>query len=128
MLLIAVGVLAAVGTYMLLERSLLRIVLGITLLGNAINLMMLAASGPARKPPLINRFDVSEISDPLPQALILTAIVISFASVAFLLAMGYRSWQLTGSDEVIDDVEDAELAARAPHRGDDTDFVTVSQP
>lgn len=118
-LLVAIGILGTSGTYMLLERSLLRVVLGILLLGNAINLMLLAASGPGGRPPLLNRFGVDEISDPLPQALILTAIVISFAAVAFLLSLGYRSWQLTGSDEVVDDSEDARLSSRAPHRGDD---------
>lgn len=123
-LLIAVGVLATAGTYMLLERSLLRIVLGLLLLGNAINLMLLAASGPAGDPPLLNRFEVSAISDPLPQALILTAIVIAFASTAFLLSLGYRSWQLTGSDEVVDDDEDRRVSARTPHRGDDTGALT----
>ena len=46
------------------------------------------------------------MSDPLPQAMVLTAIVISLGTTAFLLAMAYRSWQLTGHDDVQDDVED----------------------
>ena len=46
------------------------------------------------------------MSDPLPQALVLTAIVITLGTTAFLLALAYRSWQLTGHDEVQDDVED----------------------
>jgi multicomponent Na+:H+ antiporter subunit C len=49
------------------------------------------------------------MSDPLPQALVLTAIVISLGTTAFLLAMAYRSWQLTGHDDVQDDVEDAAI-------------------
>ena len=46
------------------------------------------------------------MTDPLPQALVLTAIVISLGTTAFVLAMAYRSWQLTGHDDVQDDVED----------------------
>ena len=58
------------------------------------------------------------MSDPLPQALVLTAIVISLGTTAFLLAMAYRSWQLTGHDDVQDDVEDArDPAARRGRRG-----------
>jgi multicomponent Na+:H+ antiporter subunit C len=49
------------------------------------------------------------MSDPLPQALVLTAIVISLGTTAFLLAMAYRSWQLSGNDDVQDDVEDAAI-------------------
>jgi multicomponent Na+:H+ antiporter subunit C len=63
-------------------------------------------------------------SDPLPQALALTAIVITFGVSAFLLALAYRSWLLTRSDEVEDDVEDrriAELAASRAHRAEDAD-------
>ena len=58
------------------------------------------------------------MSDPLPQAMVLTAIVITLGVAAFLLAMAYRSWQLQGHDEVQDDVEDrCDHAARRPRRG-----------
>ena len=58
------------------------------------------------------------MSDPLPQALVLTAIVISLGTTAFVLAMAYRSWQLTGHDDVQDDVEDAaDPASRGGRRG-----------
>lgn len=126
-LLAIIAVMGTAGTYMLLERSLLRIVLGIVMLGNAVNLMLLAAGGPGGRPPLVNRFSVDEMSDPIPQALILTAIVIAFASIAFLLSIGYRAWQLTGTDEVVDDAEDARLAHSRPHRGDDTDAMPVTE-
>ena len=58
------------------------------------------------------RGGVGDYADPLPQALALTAIVITFGVTAFLLALGYRSWQITGDDQVEDDVEDR-LVARA---------------
>ena len=57
--------------------------------------------------------DADRFSDPLPQAMALTAIVITFGVIAFLLALAYRSWVVTGRDEVEDDIEDRRLAAAA---------------
>ena len=54
-----------------------------------------------------------EMSDPLPQAMVLTAIVITFGLTAFLAAVAYRSWYLGGDDEVQDDVEDQQIVALA---------------
>jgi multicomponent Na+:H+ antiporter subunit C len=106
-----VGVLYTVGTYLLLQRTLTRVVIGLGLLGHGANLLLLQAG------------------DPLPQAMVLTAIVITFGVTAFLLALAYRSWVLHGEDEVQDDVEDRRLArlshehphepARAPRPEDD---------
>jgi multicomponent Na+:H+ antiporter subunit C len=56
--------------------------------------------------------DPAAVSDPLPQALVLTAIVITFGVTAFLLALALRSWLLTGSDAVEDDIEDRRIARR----------------
>src|SRR5690625_7143891 len=53
------------------------------------------------------------MADPLPQAIVLTAIVINLGLTAFVLAMAYRSWQLHGHDEVQDDLEDRRIARRA---------------
>src|SRR5690625_4142785 len=61
------------------------------------------------------------MSDPLPQAMILTAIVITLGMTAFLLAMSFRSWQLERHAEVQDDVEDRRVARLAARRGDDID-------
>jgi len=58
-----------------------------------------------------------DVADPLPQAMALTAIVITLALTAFLLAMAYRSWQLGGTDDVQDDVEDIRITLRAEHEG-----------
>ncbi|HLS01924.1 MAG TPA: Na(+)/H(+) antiporter subunit C [Beutenbergiaceae bacterium] len=125
-LVLAAGALIATGVYLTLERSLSRIVIGLSLLGNGVNLLFLVAGGRAGKAPL-NDGDTSSIADPLPQAMVLTAIVISLGLSAFVLAMAYRSWQLHGHDEVQDDLEDRRLAARlldTPDEVDDTDLET----
>lgn len=95
------------GVYLLLERSLTQVLVGIVLMGNGVNILFLVASGPAGGAPIVGEGPIEEMSDPLPQALVLTAIVITLAVTAFLLAMAHRSWQLNGHDDVQDDVEDA---------------------
>ncbi|WP_405217907.1 Na(+)/H(+) antiporter subunit C [Agrococcus sp. Ld7] len=109
---VAGGILIAAGIYLLLERSLMRILAGVMLASNGVNLLFLVSSGPAGLAPIVGE-DPELIADPLPQAMVLTAIVISLATSAFLLAMSYRSFQLEGHDEVADDVEDAIVRRRA---------------
>ncbi|MDO5700098.1 MAG: Na(+)/H(+) antiporter subunit C [Bowdeniella nasicola] len=111
-LILGAALLVAVGVYLLLERSLTRIIIGFALLSNGINLTILASGGDAGAPPLIGRNDPRAIADPLPQAFALTAIVITLGMTAFLLAMAYRAWQLNGHDEVQDDLEDRRIANR----------------
>lgn len=112
-LLIVMGVLFACGIYLLLERSLTRVLLGIILVGNAVNLLILAAGGRGGTAPLYEAgTPAGDYADPLPQALILTAIVITFAVTAFLLAMIYRSWVIARRDELTDDAEDRRVASR----------------
>lgn len=106
-------VLVAVGVYLVLERSLTRVLVGLILLGNGVNLLFLVAGGRAGGPPIIGRSEIRDMSDPLPQAMVLTAIVITLGMTSFLLAMAYRSWQLHQHDEVQDDVEDRRVASRA---------------
>ena len=108
-----VGALFAGGTYLLLQRTLTRIVLGLALMGHGANLLLLLAGGRAGRAPLIgDEVDPANagFADPLPQALALTAIVITFGISAFLLALAYRSWVLRAEDEVEDDVEDRRIA------------------
>ncbi|MBW9207256.1 Na(+)/H(+) antiporter subunit C [Mumia sp. zg.B53] len=105
-LIVVIGVTFACGVTLLLERSLTRIVVGTLLVGNAVNLIFIVASGAPGRAPIVDESDPSPMSDPLPQAMVLTAIVITLGVAAFLLAMAYRSWQLEGHDEVQDDVED----------------------
>lgn len=110
-LLVLMGVMLAVGIYLMLERSLTRVVLGIILLSNGVNLLLLQTGGRAGRAPLVEEgVEAQEYFDPLPQALLLTAIVISFALVAFMLALVYRSWVLARQDEVTDDEEDRRVA------------------
>lgn len=94
------------GVYLLLERSLTRVLVGVVVMSNGVNLCILLSGGAAGRAPIVDRSDPRPMSDPLPQALMLTAIVITLATAAFLLAMAYRSWQLSGHDDVKDDVED----------------------
>ncbi|MGC4891522.1 Na(+)/H(+) antiporter subunit C [Micromonospora sp. DT227] len=111
---VVVGVLFATGVTLLLERSLTRVLMGVILLGNGANLLLLTG-GRAGGPPIVGTTAEEEMSDPLPQAMVLTAIVITLGMTAFLLALAYRSWHLNGHDEVQDDVEDQrimELAER----------------
>jgi multicomponent Na+:H+ antiporter subunit C len=112
-----IGVLYAVGTYLLLQRTLTRVVIGLGLMSHGANLLLLAAGGAAGAVPFVGRTDGAAgagTADPLPQAMVLTAIVITFGVTAFLLALAFRSWLLTGEDQVQDDVEDRRIAALEP--------------
>jgi multicomponent Na+:H+ antiporter subunit C len=111
-LVVTIGVLFAAGVYLLLERSLTRVLIGVILIGNGANLLFLVAGGAAGRPPIVGRGS-GPMSDPLPQAMVLTAIVITLGMTAFLLALAYRSWQLHRHDEVQDDVEDRRIARLA---------------
>ena len=115
---VAAAVLFGLGTWLLLQRRLTRIVIGIGLIGHGTNILLITSGGRSGLPPLLGTSEPSRFSDPLPQALALTAIVITFGVTAFLLAMAYRSWQLTHDDIVADDLEDRLIAAR---RRSDTD-------
>ncbi len=107
---ITVGVLYAAGTYLLLQRTLTRIVIGLALMGHGANvLLLMAAGGPGAVPLIGDTAPEQAFTDPLPQALALTAIVITFGVIAFLLALAYRSRALTGNDIVEDDIEDRQV-------------------
>lgn len=112
---LVVAVLYGTGVYLLLQRNLSRIVIGLGLLAHGANLLLLMAGGRAGEAPLVDETG-GPYADPLPQALALTAIVITFGVSAFLLALAYRSWVLKRSDEVEDDVEDRRIAAMAAAR------------
>ncbi len=89
-LLIVVGLMAACGVYLLLERSLIRMLLGLLLVGNAINLLIVTVSGAMGNPPIIGRTadERSADADPLAQGMVLTAIVITMGMAAFVLGTG----------------------------------------
>lgn len=115
-ILIIAALFIAGGVYMMLERTLSRIILGFVMLGNGINLLFLTAIGLPGKPPFEGYGAVSEMSDPLPMALVLTAIVIALALTGFGMALSYRAWQLFGHDEVPDDVEDRRIVSYSRRR------------
>jgi multicomponent Na+:H+ antiporter subunit C len=101
------------GTYLLLQRTLTRVILGIVLLGHGTVLLLQVAGGRAGDPPIVGPDTAgASVVDPLPHALALTAIVITFGITAFLLALAYRSWALTQNDQVQDDLEDRLIARR----------------
>ena len=109
-LLIVMAVLYACGVYLLLERSMTRVLLGFLLVGNATNLLIIIMAGKAGVAPIVqDGVTPEQMTDPLPEALILTAIVITFGVSAFLLALIYRSWRLANQDSVEDDADDVAL-------------------
>lgn len=115
-LIVIMAVLFACGVYAMLERSLTRVLIGFLLLGNATNLLLLIVMGVPGNAPFYGA--EGDTSDPLPQALTLTAIVITFAVSAFLLALIYRSWQLGQADLVLDDEADIALRERTDDEED----------
>lgn len=121
LLLVGMVVLFAAGISLLLERSLTRMVLGFLLVGNATNLLVFFMSGSYGAAPIYNPdLEANDYSDPLPQAFILTAIVITLGVSAFLLALIYRSWRLAQDDTVEDDQEDIAMRTLDPSLDDET--------
>lgn len=109
---LAVGVLYATGTYLILKRKLTRIVIGLAMMAHGANLLLLLAGGGAGDAVFVGEASPESFADPLPQALALTAIVITFGVTAFLLALAFRSWLLRHDDDVEDDLEDRRLSRR----------------
>jgi multicomponent Na+:H+ antiporter subunit C len=100
----------SLGTWLLLQRRLSRIIIGLGLIGHGANILLLISAGRRGRPVFVGA--EGPLADPLPQALALTAIVITFGVIAFLLALAWRSYELTGDDLVEDDVEDRRIAAQ----------------
>ncbi|MGI6405750.1 MAG: Na(+)/H(+) antiporter subunit C [Syntrophaceticus sp.] len=97
---ILIGLLFAIGTYLILSKRLLRIILGTSIIGYAVNLLLLTMGGlKTGAPPILGERGLS-FTDPLPQALLLTAIVINFATTALFLVLSYRAYQELGTDDM----------------------------
>ncbi len=117
-LLATVGGLTSVGIYLITARSLSRIILGFSLLGHAAVLALLTAGGAPAESPIVadgsgqsaSGAAADTLSNPIPQALALTAIVISFGLALFLVALAVRQQVLSGDDLVEDDLEDQRIA------------------
>ena len=115
-----IGLFFTAAIYLMLSRQIIRILLGIAILGNAVNLLIFTAGRLVREvPPVVPEeamVPLVETANPLPQALILTAIVISFSFFTFLLVLAYRAYQELGTDEV-DEMRLAEPANELPPPG-----------
>jgi len=100
---ILIGILYTAGVYMLLRRSILKFIIGIIFLSNATNLLVFLSAGLVPGEPAFldeTEQDISHFSDPLPQALVLTAVVIGLGIVVYVLALKYRFFNETGSDDL----------------------------
>ena len=104
LLAVVVGGLYAAGTYLILRRHIVKLILGLAMLAHAANLLIFTAGGLRRaRPPLVPEganAPLGPVADPVPQALILTAIVIGFGILAFALALSFRAYQATGTDDL----------------------------
>ena len=99
-IILSVGVLTSVAIYLLLAKSLIRVILGTAILSHAVHLLILAMGGLKEGTvPLLGE-EAKSYVDALPQALILTAIVISFAVTAFILVLAYHAYQELGTDDL----------------------------
>jgi multicomponent Na+:H+ antiporter subunit C len=95
-----IGFLFMAAVYLMLSKSLLRIIIGTGLLSHGAHLLLLTMGGLDGSSPPVVAPGVTDYADPLPQALILTAIVISFGVTAFFLVLAYRSYQELGTDNM----------------------------
>src|SRR5581483_2938192 len=99
---IVAGVLYASGLYLMLRRRLAQLIIGLSLLSHGSNILIVSAAGVTRgKPPLIAPGTTDgQFADPVPQSLILTAIVIGFGVLAFSLVLAHRVHQSAASDDI----------------------------
>ncbi|MCT4654868.1 MAG: Na+/H+ antiporter subunit C [Cohaesibacter sp.] len=105
LLALLVGVYFGVSVYLMMSRHIIRILIGVAVLGNGVNLLIFTSGRLTRETPPIIPQDPEKmaqiIANPLPQALILTAIVISFSFLAFLLVLAFRTYQELGTDDTV---------------------------
>ena len=94
------GILTAISVYLVLSKSLIRIIMGTTLLTHAANLFLITMGGLKHGTVPIYEKGTASYVDPIPQALILTAIVIAFATTAFFLVLAFRTYKKLGTDNV----------------------------
>ena len=101
-----VGALFAIGIYLIMRRSLVKLIMGMSLLTNAVNLLIFTVGGLTRgRAPLVpdgSDIPIAQTADPLPQAFILTAIVIGFGVLAFAIVLAIRVYRSLGGDDMDD--------------------------
>jgi multisubunit Na+/H+ antiporter MnhC subunit len=133
-LVLVMAVMYAAGVYVMLERSLTRVLIGFLLVGNATNLLIFIMSGRPGSSPIVTGTGLDDtMVDPIPQVLMLTAIVINFGITALLLALIYRSWwlaQLGDEGDTLTDEHEAETTDGADETfrssSDDDDAIAES--
>ena len=100
---IVVGILYTAGVYLMLRRSILKFIIGLIFMSNATNLLVFISAGLVSGSPAFvegKNINTEAMADPLPQALVLTAIVIGLGIVVFTLALKYKFFELTGTDDL----------------------------
>lgn len=97
---VVIGILFTIGVYLLLSKNLLRIILGSSIIAHGTHLLILIMGGVKKGGPPLLKGNFETFTDPLPQALILTAIVINFAVTAFLLVLAYRAYTELGTENM----------------------------
>lgn len=112
---LTIAILAAGGTYLVLQRGMLRIVIGMTLISHAVNLLILYAGVPAwRGEPFPEITSLKDVADPLPQAFVLTAIVIAMATTTYMLTLsGLGRSDDTIAEEVADELSPLQTMGRS---------------
>lgn len=103
LLAIVVGILYTTGVYLMLRRSILKFIIGLIFMSNATNLLVFLSAGLVSGSPVFvdgKKVNTEIMADPLPQALVLTAIVIGLGIVVFTLALKYKFFELTGTDDL----------------------------
>ena len=121
---LAISIVFAAGAFLVLQRNLIRVVIGIVLISNAANLFIISAGVTRGQAPIYPLPDGAEISDPLVQAMVLTAIVIGSSVAALLLALSYRLYAAHDSID-IEDISRAEAeAAEALEHDEEPEMVT----
>ena len=108
---IAIGLLFAAAFYMMLRRSIVKLVMGLIILSNAANLLIFTVAGLTRGHPAFldetTKAVATGVADPLPQALVLTAIVIAFGVLAFSVVLIHRAYEVVGTDD-LDQMKDTD--------------------
>jgi multicomponent Na+:H+ antiporter subunit C len=103
LLAIVVGILYTAGVYLMLRRSILKFIIGLIFMSNATNLLVFLSAGLVSGSPVFvdgKKISTEVMADPLPQALVQTAIVIGLGIVVFTLALKYKFFELTGTDDL----------------------------
>lgn len=99
-MIIVCGILTSISVYLVLSKSLIRIIMGTTLITHASNLFLITMGELKHGEMPIYEKDIHHYVDPIPHALILTAIVIAFATTAFFLVLAFRTYKELGTDNI----------------------------